>query len=38
MISFEYYLNPDGTRNTEFKNDKNLIKKFSKTAERVYGP
>ena len=37
-ISFEYYLNPDGTRNTEFKNDKNLIKKFSKTAERVYGP
>ena len=38
MISFEYYLNPDGTRNTEFKNDKNLIKKFNWKVERTYRP
>jgi len=34
MISFNYYLNPDGTRNTEFDPGENLIKKFNWTLKR----
>lgn len=38
VIRFEYYLNPDGTRNTEFDPKKNLFSVFNSDMEKVQDP